>query len=80
MFTPTSVMRKMTGDSPKPSNSNRRTPVGLPLEPNSADFNMIVQQLTGQSGSGPRPGMTPIPQMPQMHAGKFSSDIISYKF
>ncbi|XP_021950578.1 uncharacterized protein LOC110847837 isoform X3 [Folsomia candida] len=47
-FTPTSVMRKMTA-SPKPSHQqNRRTPPVSHPELNTANFSMIVQQLTGQ--------------------------------
>lgn len=68
-FTPTSVMRKMTADSPKPTNQNRRaTPVGHPgVEVvGAADFNMLVQQLTGQQHHhGPRPIIaTPMPLHP----------------
>jgi hypothetical protein len=63
-FTPTSVIRKMTADSPKPivphGGNMAMNVIGQPSQPNNSaqgDFSFLVSQLTGQPP--PRTGNIP---------------------
>jgi hypothetical protein len=78
-FCPTAVMRKMTGDSPKPTNpAHRKSPqTVVPVVPTGtgatgAEFSMIVQQLTGQQMPTPRP-IAPTPLQPAQYAPMLST-------
>jgi len=69
-FTPTSVIRKMTADSPKPivshGNNMGMNAVGQSSQQINAsmgDFSFLVSQITGQN---PQRG---VPQHNPMHAG-----------